>query len=113
MLALVLVGCVQTLSMTATQMILNVATPDEYRGRAMSVYMMTWNAAPLSALPAGWIADQVGAPLTVAGSGLLTVIAFLIASVALVGLRRFRDDDYLMGWSAARREQEPGALVRS
>jgi hypothetical protein len=95
MVALVVVGCLQTLSMTAIQMILNVVTPDEYRGRAMSVYMLTWNAAPLAALPAGWAADQVGAPITVAGSGVLTILGFLVAALALGGLLRFRDDAYI------------------
>jgi predicted MFS family arabinose efflux permease len=111
MAALVVVGCLQTLSMTAIQMILNIVTPDEYRGRAMSVYMLTWNAAPLAALPAGWAADHVGAPLTVAGSGLLTIGAFLFASVALAGLRLFRDDA-ATGEIRAQRPQGRRQLVR-
>lgn len=95
MAALVIIGCLQTLSMTANQMILNLATPDDFRGRAMSIFMLTWNVAPLSALPAGWIADRVGAPLTVTVAGLVTVSAFVAAGIAMVGLRRFRDDSAL------------------
>jgi MFS family permease len=112
MVALVVIGCLQTLSMTAIQMILNVVTPDEYRGRAMSVYMLTWNAAPLAALPAGWAADQIGAPLTVAGSGLLTIGAFLVAGLALGGLRRFRDDDFARERESAETEARRRELVR-
>jgi predicted MFS family arabinose efflux permease len=94
MTALVVVGCVQTLSMTANQMILNLATPDEYRGRAMSVFMLTWSVAPIAALPAGAAADVIGAPLTVAISGALSLGAFLIGYAMMAGLRGFRDAAY-------------------
>ncbi len=113
MVALVILGGLQVLSMTATQMILNLTTPDEYRGRAMSVYMLTWNAAPLSALPAGWIADRVGAPATIGGSAIITLAGFLAAAVLLGGVRRFRDEPAILESLDARREPQRGALARS
>jgi MFS family permease len=113
MAALVVLGGLQVLSMTATQMILNLTTPDEYRGRAMSVYMLTWNAAPLSALPAGWIADRVGAPLTIGGSAVITLIGFLTAAMLLGGVRRFHDQPPPGEPIDVLRESQRGALARS
>jgi MFS family permease len=99
--------------MTSTQMILNLTTPDEYRGRAMSVYMLTWNAAPLSALPAGWIADRVGAPVTIGGAAVITLIGFLTAATLLGGVRRFRDQPPPGEPLDVLRESQRGALARS
>ncbi|MBM2809353.1 MAG: major facilitator superfamily 1, partial [Chloroflexi bacterium] len=64
MVTLVVLGVSQALSLITGQTILNLATPNELRGRTMSVYMMSWSIAPLSALPAGWAADTVGAMTT-------------------------------------------------
>ncbi len=52
----------------------------EYHGRVMSVYMMAFSAMPLSAVPAAWVADQLGLPLMLAVSG-----AVCAAIVALLG----------------------------
>ncbi len=111
--ALVTLGGLQVLSMTSTQMILNLTTPDEYRGRAMSVYMLTWNAAPLCALPGGWVADQIGAPATISGSALITLGGFLIAALVLPGVRQFRDQPAAGEAMDLRRESQRGALARS
>lgn len=57
------------------------ATPREYHGRVMSVYMMTFALMPLASLPAARLADLIGAPATVGGMGALLVVA--IAAVTL------------------------------
>jgi MFS family permease len=58
-------------------------TPPEYHGRVMGVYMMTFAAMPLSALPAAWVAERVGLSPTLALCGVLSA-----AVVALLGRRR-------------------------
>ncbi len=113
MAALAILGGLQVLSMTATQVILNLTTPDEYRGRAMSVYMLTWNAAPLCALPGGWVADHVGAPATIAGSALITLAGFLCAALVLPGVRQFRDVPAAAEPIDVRRDPQRGAFARS
>lgn len=52
-----------------------------YRGRVMSLYMLTHAITPLAVVPVGLLSDAFGAPLTVGISGLL-----LLAIVTLVGL---------------------------
>ena len=51
-----------------------------FHGRVMSVYMMAFAALPLGSVPAAWIADQVGLPVTIAVSGVACA-----ASVLLLG----------------------------
>lgn len=97
LLVLVAVGCAQALTLITTQMVLNLATPDELRGRAMAVYMMTWSIAPLSALPAGWAADQIGAPATLTLCGVLLVAGLLVAAVRVPHVRGFEDAKYAEG----------------
>lgn len=93
--ALAFLGLVHAMASIANHTILNVASPDAYRGRVNSVFIFTWNIAPLSALPAGWLADQIGAPLTVGGSGVLTIVTLAVAALWLTALRTFRDADYV------------------
>jgi hypothetical protein len=45
----------------------------------MSIYLMTWSLMPLGTLPAGAMADHIGAPLTVAiGGGLCALLVALV-----------------------------------
>jgi MFS family permease len=105
MAALAWIGGLSTVAMATCQTILNLALPDEFRGRVMSIYMMTWSLPQLTAPPLGWVADQVGAPATVAGSGGLFLGAMVLAVVWLSGLRQFRDNDFVRG----RRERASAA----
>jgi MFS family permease len=68
-------------TMNSTQMML--AADPEFYGRVASVNMMTRSAVPLAVLPFGALVDAVGAPITVAGAGLL-----LAVSVSLIGVFR-------------------------
>ena len=83
LVTLVLVGGVQAILQAVNQTLLNLVTPNEYRGRVMSVYLMTWNMAPLIWLPAGWLADFIGAPITIVLSG-----GVVIAAILAIGLRQ-------------------------
>lgn len=62
---------------------LQVMVPDDLRGRVMGVWSMTWFLASIGALPAGAIAEVLGAPLSVAIGGLavtgFAVFVFLTA----------------------------------
>jgi hypothetical protein len=51
----------------------------EFHGRVMSVYMMAFSMMPLSAVPAAWVADRLGLPLTLAacGIGCAAIVALL------------------------------------
>ncbi len=55
-------------------------TADEMRGRVMGIYTFVFfGAIPVGSLIAGWTADRIGEPLTVAGSaGILFVFSLLV-----------------------------------
>ncbi|HLI25797.1 MAG TPA: MFS transporter [Chloroflexota bacterium] len=70
--------------------LLHEATTDAYRGRVMSVYLMTWSLYPIATLPAGALADRLGAPLTVALGGGTCALLVLLVWAALPALRELR-----------------------
>jgi MFS family permease len=52
--------------------------PDQLRGRVMSIYSMLFlGMSPLGSLLAGWLADRIGAPVTVAIGGFVSLVAGL------------------------------------
>ena len=60
---------------------------DEYRGRVMSVFMMNFGLMPLGVLPAGLIADVLGAQTAMAILGGLLI---LVAAAVLLTQKRLR-----------------------
>jgi MFS family permease len=70
--------------------LIHEATTDAFRGRVMSIYLMTWSLMPLGTLPAGALADLVGAPLTVALGGGLCALLVGVVWLATPALRELR-----------------------
>jgi hypothetical protein len=75
---------------STTNSLLHEATSDAYRGRVMSVYLMTWSLMPIGVLPMGWLADHVGAPITVAGGGVLCALLVIAVWLAIPAMRALR-----------------------
>ena len=62
--------------------------PDALRGRVMSVYsMMFLGMAPFGGLSAGYAAEHIGAPATVAGGGAICLIAAILFRLHLPSVR--------------------------
>jgi predicted MFS family arabinose efflux permease len=57
-------------------------TRQEYHGRVMSVYMLTFSAGPLGVVPFGILSDHYGAPITITIGGLL--LALIIGVIGIV-----------------------------
>ncbi len=73
---LVVVGATQMAYMTTNQTVLQLSTPDEYRGRVMGIYMLNQGLLPLGSLFSGTIADVWSAPIALAVmGGLVALIA--------------------------------------
>jgi MFS family permease len=78
-IALVPVGYSLMVQMAASNTLLQAMVPDRLRGRVMSVYsMMILGMAPFGGLLAGYVAEHVGAPITVAGGGVVCLIASIL-----------------------------------
>ncbi len=81
-------GLVSAAYMTLNNSMIMSYTDEEYYGRVMSVYMMTFSFMPLAAMPMGLASDAFGVQPTVAVAGALIVL-FLGALLTLVpGYRR-------------------------
>jgi len=75
-LLLIPVGGSMMVAMAASNTLIQAMVPDALRGRVMAVYsMMFMGMAPFGALFAGWLAERTGAPIAVAGGGLVCVVA--------------------------------------
>ncbi len=73
---LIMIGISFVLQNALANTLLQIITPDEVRGRVMSVYTMTFQTTMrLGGLQAGLVADRIGAPLSV-GIGACVSLAF-------------------------------------
>lgn len=75
-------GAFQTTFLSATATLLQLSSDEKSRGRIMSLFgLINRGLGPMGSFPFGLIATWIGAPWTVAGCGVLTVV--LIAYVVL------------------------------
>src|SRR5436305_789365 len=85
---LVPVGFSIMLEMASSNTLIQSMVPDHLRGRIMAVYsMMFMGMAPLGALLAGSMAHAIGAPMTVALGGAISIIGGIIFATRLSALR--------------------------
>jgi MFS family permease len=83
-----LIGVVQAIYLATNTTLIQLTVPDALRGRVMSVYLTTWGLMPLGALPQGLLVDWLGAPIVVAGTGLLSVVVLVVLAARSPALRR-------------------------
>jgi hypothetical protein len=74
--------------MSLNNTILQMSVTDEFRGRVLSVYLMTWGLMPFGTLPMGALADAYGAPIAVAAGGLASTLLVLVIAARLPAIRR-------------------------
>jgi MFS family permease len=82
------VGFAMMLEMGSSNTLIHTMSPDHLRGRVMSVYsMMFMGMAPIGALIAGVAAGRWGAPATVAGGGIVCMLAAAVFGFRWPSLR--------------------------
>jgi MFS family permease len=87
--ALYLVGMGSMLVAASTNTVLQSIVPDELRGRVASLYVMSFlGISPLGALAAGSVAERVGPPATLAGCGVLALVAAAVYASQYPNIRR-------------------------
>ena len=75
-------GGFQTTFLSATATLLQIHADERTRGRIMSLFgLVNRGLGPMGSFPFGLIATAVGAPVTVASCGLLTIV--MVAGIAL------------------------------
>ena len=81
---LVMVGLTSEIFMTVNRMMVLLNTEPRLYGRVMGTYGMTFSLMPIATLPMGALVDVFGAPKTIAGAGLLLVLAVIGLSFFLL-----------------------------
>lgn len=85
---LLFVGLASSIFMSLNMTLLQVNASPEMRGRIMSIGMMTFGVMPLSAVPFGVLAEQVGTPDALMTSGLLLVAFTALFAIAYPQFRK-------------------------
>lgn len=85
---LFLMGTANQVYMTTINTSLQLMVPNDFRGRVMGVWGLTWSLMPLGGTIAGGIAERAGAPTALAFGGVLVALMPLVAAAALPRLRR-------------------------
>jgi MFS family permease len=83
---LVLLGFSFTWELASSNSLIQSMVPDQLRGRVMAVCMMFMGMAPLGAPLAGSLADTIGAPMTVALGGAISIIGGIVFATRLPAL---------------------------
>ncbi|HEY2887518.1 MAG TPA: MFS transporter [Candidatus Limnocylindrales bacterium] len=79
--ALAVLGASQVAYYTSTNTLIQLLSPGRLRGRIMSIYVLTSiGISPIGSLLAGGVAEVIGAPLTLAAGGVLTIQALLVVA---------------------------------
>jgi MFS family permease len=91
LVTLAAVGFSLVMCLSLGQTLLNLLVPNEYRGRVMSIWSMIWSLEAITILPAGWLTDQAGAPVTIFICGLF-VLAFFVLMASRKGVVRDYED---------------------
>jgi predicted MFS family arabinose efflux permease len=82
---LLLLGICTVVSTTLTNTSVQTAVPEEMRARVLSIWVLVvFGLAPFGNLCAGWVAQAIGAPLTLEVSGVLCILSALL----IVGVRK-------------------------
>ena len=83
LLLLLIMGACTVIASTFTNSTVQSMTPEHMRGRVLSIWvMLTFGIAPFGNFVAGWVAQSLGAPLTLAIGGMLCAVGGL--AVALI-----------------------------
>lgn len=81
-------GFASSFAMALNNTLLMTKVSREMLGRVMSIYMMTFGLMPFAALPAGALAQAIGAPLTVTIGSLLLIVTFAGLAIFVPEIRR-------------------------
>lgn len=87
-ICLLFVGAFSSVFMALNTTLLMSTTPEELMGRVMSIFMMTFGVMPVGTLLAGSLAEMIGAPLTVAGGGVLMGLFLIVLVICQPIVRR-------------------------
>ena len=87
MIVMIFMGVSDSIRRTLSMSIMMEKTRPDLRGRIMSIYMLNWGLIPLGALPAGIVADIIGAQSTI---GILSFLHLISSALVLITQKELR-----------------------
>jgi MFS family permease len=85
---LYVVGFATMIQFGSTNTLIQMMTPDRFRGRAISAYsMMYMGMTPIGSMAAGFVAEHIGARITVAAGGIFCLAASALYASRLSEIR--------------------------
>jgi MFS family permease len=88
LVVLTLAGYAMMMQFTSANTLIQAMVPDQLRGRVMSLYsMMFIGMAPIGSLVAGKLAQHIGAPMTVALGGLISLVGGIVFALKWPAMR--------------------------
>ena len=88
MVVMIFMGASDSIRRTLSMSIMMEKTRPDLRGRIMSIYMLNWGLIPLGALPAGIVADIIGAQSTI---GILSILLVISSVIVLITQKELRN----------------------
>jgi predicted MFS family arabinose efflux permease len=102
MLALILVGAGDAVSTVLRNTIRQLQTPDELRGRMVSINQIFFAGGPqLGEVEAGIVASTVSTPFAIITGGIGCLLAVLIVTVKYPALRNYNGDEAIQAGARA------------
>ena len=87
LIVMIFMGVSDSIRRTLSMSIMMEKTRPDLRGRVMSIYMLNWGLIPLGALPAGIVADIIGAQSTI---GILSILLLISSALVLITQKELR-----------------------
>jgi MFS family permease len=87
LIVMIFLGVADSIRRTLSMSIMMEKTRPDLRGRVMSIYMLNWGLIPLGALPAGILADIIGAQSTI---GILSILLLVASALVLITQKELR-----------------------
>ncbi len=85
---LFLLGLANQIYMTSVNTSLQMTVPNEFRGRVMGLWGLTWSLQPLGGTVVGFIAEGAGVPFAISLGGALVAVMALWIAIAVPRVRR-------------------------
>jgi MFS family permease len=97
MLALIVVGAGDAISTVLRNTIRQLQTPDEMRGRMVSINQIFFAGGPqLGEVEAGIVASAVSTPFAIITGGIGCVLAVIFTAVKYPALRNYNGDEEML-----------------
>lgn len=81
-------GVFSSVAFALNNTLLQVASPNEVRGRIMAVWQVTAGLQPLGALPMGWLIQQYGPEIGIGSFMIAAMVTFSLFTIAWGSVRR-------------------------